>query len=657
MRVVGTQQDELRELQRRLAILKVALLVVIGLLALRLWQLQVRDGAYYRDLSENNRTRSVTLEPARGLIYDRHGVLLANNVPSFGLYVTLEDVKDRDGLVQRLVDLIGLDETMLRRKLAERGSRLVPRRLKGGLSLREAAVIESHRLELPGVMIQADSQRNYPAGPAAAHLLGYVGQVSAEQLEKADSADLHQGSVVGQYGVERTYDRFLRGRAGQKVIEVDALGHEKQTIAIQKPAAGDDLHLTIDLRLQTLAEELLGEETGAIVALDATTGEVLALASRPTFDPNVLSRELTAKQWEAIVQDESRPLTNRATQGQYPPGSTFKIVMAAAALESSTITPRTKIRCAGGFPFGRRVYKDWKAGGHGLMDVHQALVDSCDVFFYTVGQRMGIETIASYADQFGLGRETGIELPSEREGIVPSAVWKERVKGQPWLPGETVSASIGQGYVTVTPVQMAQLIATVANDGVSFRPRLIRAVMERATGRLQEVPAVATGHLTVGADTLDLIKDALAEVVIRGTATRARSSLVAIAGKTGTAQTAALRSGSGHDLPKKLRDHAWFVSYAPADAPRIAVAVLVEHMGHGGSAAAPLAKQMIEAYVKPVPSKPLTSGPLETRCAPESNGCPGAQQAPRARDTTRLFESQVPTRLSGMDLAMRRLHD
>jgi penicillin-binding protein 2 len=627
MQELGTRHDELRELQRRLLILKVALLLIVGLLALRLWHLQVRDGAYYRDLSENNRTRSVILDPARGLIYDRNGVLLANNVPSFGLYVTLEDVKDRDQLAKRLVGLIGLDETALHKRLSERGSKLVPRKLKGNLTLREAAIIESHRLDLPGVMIQADSRRNYPAGIAAAHLLGYVGEVSADQLEKDESADLHQGSLVGQYGVEKAYDRFLRGRAGQKVVEVDALGHEKQTVMVQRPEAGDDLYVTIDLRLQTLAEELLGGEAGAIVALDPTTGEVLALASRPAFDPNLLSRELTAKQWEAIVQNETHPLTNRAVQGQYPPGSTFKIVMAAAALESNTIGPTTKIRCMGGFPFGNRVYRDWKAGGHGLMDVSQALVDSCDVFFYTVGQRMGIDTIASFAQQFGLGQETGIELPSERVGIVPSTTWKEKAKGQPWLPGETISASIGQGYVIVTPLQMAHLIATVANDGVSFRPRLVKAVMERASGRIQEIPAVANSRLPVKPETLALIQEALAGVVTRGTAARAKSSLVSIAGKTGTAQTAALRTGPEKDVPKKLRDHAWFVSYAPVEQPRIAVAVLVEHMGHGGSAAAPLAKQIIEAYVK--------------------------AQAPAPR----LVEGPTPSRPDGVNLAMQVAHD
>jgi penicillin-binding protein 2 len=619
----GRQQDELREVQRRLVLLKFGFMLIIGLLTLRVWQLQIREGEYYRDLSENNRTRTVVVEPARGLIFDRKGVLLANNVPSFNLYVTLEDVKDREEFVGKLVELIGLDEGLLQKKLAERGSKLKPRKIKEGLTLQQAAIVESHRLDLPGVMIQAESQRNYPEGLIAAHLLGYVGEISADQLEKQEYSDLHQGSVIGQYGVEKVYDRALRGRPGERLTEVDALGHEKRTLVVEKPEAGDDLYLTLDLQLQRLAENLLADEAGAIVALDPTNGEVLALASRPTFDPNVLSREMTPKQWEEIVSDERHPLTNRATQGQYPPGSTFKIVMAAAALETNTVHPATHIACAGAYQFGRRLYHDWKRGGHGLMDIRQAIVDSCDVYFYTVGQRMGIDTIAQYAGQFGLGRDTGVELPSERVGIVPSTTWKARARGEPWLPGETISASIGQGYVTVTPIQMAALIGTVGNNGISYQPRLVKSILQRQSGRMQEMTAIQRPHLTTRPETLRIIRDALAGVVTQGTARKALSTLVSIAGKTGTAQTAALRAGPEEEIPKKFRDHAWFVSYAPVDSPRIAVAVLVEHMGHGGSAAAPLAKQIIEAYVglypEPVMAKELDS-PVRPRLAKASQG-------------------------------------
>jgi penicillin-binding protein 2 len=598
MATAGLHDSELGELQRRLIILRVGLLLVVALLGLQLWNLQIREGPYYRDLSENNRTRSVIMEPARGLIYDRNGVLLANNVPSFTLYVSLEDVTDREGLIRQLTNLLGLDEALIRKKLMARGSKQLPRKVKDRLTLREATLIESHRLDLPGVMVQVESQRNYPGGTTASHLLGYVGEVSPEQLEKPEFSELHQGSVVGQYGVEKFFDRLMRGQAGQKSIEVDAIGHEKRTVVMEQPHAGDNLYLTIDVRLQKVAENLLGEESGAIVALDPRTGDVLAMASRPGFDPNVLSRELTPKQWAEIVQDEGRPLNNRASQGQYPPGSVYKVMMAAAALETKTVTPSTTIFCNGGYQFGRRLYHDWKAGGHGSVDLRHALVQSCDVYFYTVGQRMGIETMASFAHQFGLGEETGIELPSERIGIVPSEAWKRKAKNEPWLPGETISASIGQGYVNVTPLQMASLIGTVANDGAMFRPRLVQAVMDRATGELQRRPAVLKRTLNLRPGILPVIKEALAGVVKEGTATKAQSALVTIAGKTGTAQMTALRTGPEKDIPKKFRDHAWFVAFAPVEAPTIAVAVLGEHMGHGGSASAPLAKELIETYVK-----------------------------------------------------------
>ncbi|MBH0206553.1 MAG: penicillin-binding protein 2 [Nitrospira sp.] len=600
-------ETEFGDFYRRLLILRVGLFLVVALLGLRLWHLQIREGPYYRDLSENNRTRQVLLEPARGLIYDRHGVLLANNVPSFSLYVTLEDVKDREVLVEQLADLLGLDPALIRKKLGGKGAKLLPRKIKDRMTLRDAMLVESHRLDLPGVMVEVESQRNYPGGVTAAHLLGYVGEISPEQLEKPEFSGLHQGSIVGQYGVEKSFDRHVRGQAGQKNVEVDALGHEKRAAVVEKPQAGNDLYLTIDVRLQKVAEDLLGQEYGAIVALDPTNGDILAMASRPGFDPNVLSRELTPKQWVEIVQDEGRPLNNRASQGQYPPGSTFKVPMAVAALETKTMAPSSTVFCNGGYQFGKRIYHDWKASGHGAVDLHTALVHSCDVYFYTVGQRMGIDVMAEFGKEFGLGQGTGVELPSERTGIMPSTAWKQKAKNEPWLPGETVSAAIGQGYVTVTPLQMASLIGTVANDGVNYRPRLVQAVMDRVTGNLQELPAVPRGKIKAKPETFRIIKEALADVVTKGTATRAKSSLVTIGGKTGTAQVAALRTGPEENIPKKFRDHAWFVAFAPVESPKIAVAVLAEHMGHGGSAAAPLAKELIETYMKLAPQVPMVS--------------------------------------------------
>ncbi len=597
-----TQHEDFKNLQRRLLFLRLGLLLGLLLLSGRLWYLQVVKGTYYRALSEQNRVRTVDLKPARGLIFDRHGELLANNIPSFNLYLTVEDIRDREGLATALEDMIGLPRAETKKRLALQAKSYVPILLKTGLTLREAALIEGHRLDLPGLRIQAESQRHYLHGPLAGHLLGYVGEVSPEQMDEPAFEGLFQGSIVGKAGVEKTYDRLIRGIAGEKTIEVDARGNERKTVAVVEQTPGDDLYLGIDLRLQRLAESLLGEEAGAVVALDPTNGDVLALASRPAFDPNVLSRGLTPGTWEQIASDPRHPLTNRALQGQYPPGSTFKIIVASAALESDKWSSDTKVRCTGTFPSGNHVFRDWKKGGHGVMDMEQAIVQSCDVYFYNVGHRMGIDAIAETARQFGLGRLTGIELPSERVGIVPSTEWKQRVRREPWYAGETISVAIGQGYVTVTPLQMAVATAAVANGGTLYKPRLVRAVRERATSRVREIAPQDRGGVPLQDRTFTLLQESLRGVVLHGTGGRARSKLVEIAGKTGTAQTVGARpnqvSTKEEAIPKQFRDHAWFVSYAPAEDPKIAVAVIVENTGHGGTFAAPIAKALIEEYLK-----------------------------------------------------------
>jgi penicillin-binding protein 2 len=595
-----TQHEDLRTLQRRVLYVRLGCLVGLFLLAAQLWYLQVIQGLYYRDLSERNRIRMVDLKPARGLIFDRHGELLANNIPSFNLYLTVEDIRDRDGLAAFLEELIGLPRTETMKRLAQQAKSYVPILLKAGLTLREAALIEGHRLDLPGLRIQAESQRNYLHGSLASHLLGYVGEVSPEQLDEPAFAGLTQGSIVGKSGVERTYDQVIRGKVGRKTIEVDARGNEWKTLSVSEQLPGDDLYLNLDLRLQRLAESLLGTESGAVVALDPTNGDVLVMASSPSFDPNLLSHGLSGALWEQIVNDARHPLTNRAVQGQYPPGSTFKIIVASAALESDHWSPQTPVRCTGVFPFGDHVFRDWKKGGHGSMNLHQALVQSCDVYFYTLGHRLGIDAIAEMAKQYGLGQPTGIELPSERIGTIPSTEWKQRVRREPWYAGETISVAIGQGYVTVTPLQMATAMAAVANGGVVYKPRLARASRERTTGQVQEIAPVERGVIPLRDTSLTLLQEALHGVVLHGTGGRARSALVEIAGKTGTAQTVGARPGlttGSNTTPKQFRDHAWFVAYAPVEHPKIAVAVIVEHIGHGGTFAAPIAKALIEAYL------------------------------------------------------------
>jgi penicillin-binding protein 2 len=593
---------DIASLQRRVIYLMFVILSIILFLFFRIWYLQVIRGHYYAGLSENNRVREVSLQPPRGMIYDRHGKLLVNNVPSFNLYLMLEDVQDREAVLEKLSHYVELSPAEIQKRLTSPRYAVpyLPIRLKEGLSMKEVALIEAHRLELPGVGIQAESQRNYLYGSLAAHLFGYVGEISPSQMDEPDYAGLLPGSIVGQYGIERSYEPYIRGKAGEKGIEVDALGHEIKQLYVNEPVPGNDLFLTIDLDLQKVAEAALGQETGAIVAIDPNTGEILAMVSHPAFDPNKLSRGVSAEEWETVVNDTGHPLTNRAIQGQYPPGSVFKIVVASAALETKEITPSFKVTCHGNYPFGSRVFRDWKPGGHGTLELHQALVQSCDVYFYEVGRRVGIDRLAEFSARYGLGQETGVELLSEKSGLVPSTRWKQSFKGEPWFPGETLSVSIGQGYLTTTPLQLATLISTVANGGTRYQPLLVKGIRERQSGRFFEFGPVKTGQAEISPETLAVIQDALRGVVNEphGTGGAARSPWVEIAGKTGTAQVIGERpAGESKSLSKRFQDHAWFVSYAPASHPEIAVAVIVEHGGHGGAAAAPLARKVIEEYL------------------------------------------------------------
>jgi len=576
--------------------------VILSALLFRAWYLQITKGSYYKEQSENNRVRVVYIQPPRGLVFDRHGELLANNVPSFNLYLIPEDISDKNSVLNELARLIHLDRAEMEEKIQSRKDNVpyMPVKIKEGLSLEEVTLIESHRLDLAGTLIEPEPQRNYLYGTLAAHLLGYVGEISPAQLQESGNSDVLPGTSVGQSGIEKTYDPYVRGDVGEKIIEVDAMGHEMKVLRVEPPASGSDVYLTIDLNLQKVAEEALGKDAGTIVAINPRNGEILAMASHPAYDPNQLSQSLSTAEWDALSSDPGHPLTNRATQGQYPPGSTFKLVVSSAALETKEVTPDEQINCTGGLYFGRRLYRDWKRGGHGPMDLHSAIVQSCDVYFYEVGRRVGIDRLADIATQYGLGQPTGIELTSEKSGVIPSTQWKTRVKGEPWYPGETLSASIGQGFVTVTPIQLAEVIGTVAMSGVRYQPHLIKAIRDRATQRLYEFPPVEVGRVEMSKKTFTVIRKALAGVVSEphGTGAAAQSKFVSIGGKTGTAQVVETRPGVlTKSLPKKLQDHAWFVAFAPVEDPQIAVVVLIEHGGHGGETAAPPARKVIEEYL------------------------------------------------------------
>lgn len=587
--------------RRRLAIVLGAVLVLFGLTLIRLWQLQVTEGEQYRSLSENNRIRLKRVRATRGTILDRKRQVLVDNRPSFDVTLVPEDAHDVPRTIAALTRLLGPEAGDLGAVVAAAANRPPFEEviLKRDIDWESIVALETHQLELPGVSVQVGPRRTYPFGDAAAHLLGYVGEVSQQEL--ATRRGYHMGDLIGKAGAERYWEDYLRGIDGGQQVEVDAVGRKLRVLSEVEETPGNTLVLTIDRDLQLAAEQAMGERDGAVVALDPRSGEVLAMVSRPAFDPNVFARGIRSAEWRALLENRKRPLNSKAVQGTYPPGSTFKIVMAAAALDEGVINPFTQIFCSGGLFFGNRTFRCWRAGGHGSVNVHEALVRSCDVFFYQVGQRLGIDAIAEYAHRLGLGAPTGISLEHESGGIIPSSAWKRQRFGEPWYAGETLSVAIGQGYVTVTPLQMANLIAAVANGGTVYRPQFVKQI-ERPDGPVVlEEEAVPVRQLGFKKSTLLQIRQALSDVVntSRGTGTKARLASIEVGGKTGTSQVGVLgaeRAKQGH-MARERRDHAWFVAFAPVANPEIAVAVLAEHAGeHGGTAAAPIARAVIAHY-------------------------------------------------------------
>ncbi|MEK6583854.1 MAG: penicillin-binding protein 2, partial [Nitrospirota bacterium] len=573
-------QDKNRGLQQRIGYLRIFFIFLVAIILFKAWHMQIMKGKYYRELAENNRIRSVIVPPLRGIIYDRNGEVMAKNVASFNIGLVLADIKDLELTLEKIAPVTGLSLNEMKERIEDNKNYdpFSPLIIKDDISMKEVALIESGKWFLPGVIVVVEGRREYPHMDSAAHLLGYVGEVSRSQLKETEYESELPGRIIGQYGIEKVYDKFLRGSVGRKNIEVDATGRERRVLNIVEPVSGDNIILSVDIRLQKMAEESLGERSGAVVAMETGTGEILALASNPAFDPNLLSKRLSTKVWQNIVNDPAHPLNNRATQGTYPPGSVFKIVMSAGGLEEGLIDNRARISCSGGMSFGNRVFRDWKAGGHGSVDLYKAIVESCDVYFYQLGNRMGVDTIEKYASLFGLGDVTGIDLPSEKKGLVPSTKWKLQARKERWYPGETLSVSIGQGYMSVTPLQQAVMINTVANSGIVVRPRILKGIIPEGFSdgkRVYQFPPVEIRKTGIHENTLKIIKDALKGVVYNpgGTGGAARSSLTEIAGKTGTAQVVGRRL---QGVTAKFNDHAWFAAFAPVDKPEITVVVLVE---------------------------------------------------------------------------------
>ena len=600
--------------RRILALAALAVGIIFLVILARLWYMQLLQGEYFRRLSENNRIRLVDLAPSRGLIYDAKGKLLADNRPSFTLVAIPEDVADWDALGRRLESLVGItpQEIEKARKAAQGLPPFKPIRLRSHLSRHELAVLETFRYELAGVRVLVEYRRAYHAAEDSAHVVGYLGEINKRELSRAPRSLYRMGDYVGRYGLEASRERVLHGKRGARQVEVDAMGRELALLQEVEPVPGHNLQLSLDLTLQRAAAAALAGQVGAVAALDPRNGQLLCLYSSPSFDQNSFITGMSNRQWSSIVHDPKHPLKDRSISGTYPPGSTYKIVTAAAGLSEGIITPETTFFCPGHMRFGRRTYFCWavKKGGHGWVNLKKALKESCDVYFYRVGQRLGVDRLAKYARMFGLGRPTGVPLPHESGGLVPTAKWKKARFKEAWQDGETLSLAIGQSFNLATPLQLARMAAVVANRGRLVTPTLVKAVYP--PGRAQPVPEPPglVSRVPIKKEYLELIHQGMVAVVNEphGTAPKAKLPGITVAGKTGTAQVVSLKFeksfGKKSQVPWKYRSHALFVCYAPAENPTIALAVVVEHGGGGASDAAPVANKVLRAFFNIKDDKP-----------------------------------------------------
>jgi len=519
----------------------------------------------------------------------------------------LEDAHPVKETVERLAILIDVPFQDLMENITKAGklASYKPRVLKRDISRDQLAIVEAHKFDLPGIHIDIEPTRHYIYQKAAAHLLGYLGQINRDELASGRYPNVRTGDSIGRSGIEKSFEPFLQGKRGGRQVEVDVTGRVIKVLKTVPPVSGNDLHLTLDLDLQQTAEQLLDGSDGAVVAIDPSNGDVLVMASAPSFDQNDFIGGISSKKWKALMANPGRPMNNKAIQAEYPPASTYKILTAIAALEEKAIDRNSTSFCPGFYKFGNRRYHCWSKYGHGEINVVDSIAQSCDVFFYQAGEKTGVDPLAQYAMGSGLGRSTGIRLGHERRGLIPTSVWKKKRYKEAWQAGETLSISIGQGFNLVTPLQMAVFIAAVGNGGTLYRPRLVKSIEDSDGNILKVIEPEITGGLPASKETLALVKKGLFKVVQgkRGTAKGIRMEGINIAGKTGTAQVFSRKAGEKFDKQKKLgrtlRDHAWFVCYAPAEAPKIAIAVIIEHGEHGSSAAAPIAGALIKKYLQP----------------------------------------------------------
>lgn len=590
--------------RQRLAWSMYFVMAAFALLAARLYYLQIIEGEEYRRLSENNCIRLQSINPSRGLIFDRNGALLVDNRPSFDLSIILKDAKPVEKTLEKLSRYARIPEEELAAAIDKNRKRLSyrPVLLKRDIGRDALAAIEVHKFDLPGIVLDVKPRRNYINRKSAAHILGYLGEINAKELASGAYPGVKGGDFVGKFGIEKVSEAYLRGSRGGRQVEVDARGQVVRVLKTVDAIPGRNLILTIDQRLQQKAEELLSGVVGAAVAMVPDTGEILAMVSSPSYDQNDFVGGMSHDRWRELLNNPDKPMTNKALQGEYPPASTYKVVTAIAGLEEGLVDENTTVFCPGFLRFGDRVFRCWRKYGHGNVNVVGALEKSCDVYFYQLGQKLGVDRLAWYARACGFGTPTGIELAHEASGLIPTASWKKKRTGVAWQRGETLSLAIGQGYNLATPLQLVSMTAAVGNGGARFRPRILKSI-ELAEGTpVRRTEAVEVGRLPVSESTLEIVRRGLWNVVQgqRGTARIVRIKGVDVSGKTGTAQVYSRKKNDTSDEKNRadhLKPHAWFMAYAPSENPEIAVAVIVEHGEHGSSAAGPVAREMIRTYL------------------------------------------------------------
>jgi penicillin-binding protein 2 len=625
MQTVETHERR-RNDEARLVGLRIFFVMAFVLMAVFFWRLQVVQHARYEEMAANNHLKAVPLRAPRGVIFDRNGRVLAENRSSFTIAIVREQIKDLDQTVRRLAEITGSDEARMheavKRRLREPAFRPLP--VIEHATFEQVAAVTARRHEMPEVLVQQVPTRTYPADGLAAHAFGYVGEIQEEQLASTEfsALPLQPGAIIGQTGLERYYNANLMGTDGNRFVVVNSIGRELEVMRTENPVDGARMQLTIDFDLQKALEDAFEQAglAGAAAILDPSNGELLALTSLPAFDPNTFASERRGDEWSRLNSDPLRPMINRALQGTYPPGSTFKIVMAVAALEEGIVTPETTFFCPGHGTFYGRTFQCHRAGGHGTVNLRRAIEQSCNVYFYNLGERMKIDTIYKYGAALGLVGRTGIDLPNESASLVPSTEWKQRTYNEQWYPGETISVAIGQGAVAVTPIALATMIATVANGGTLVTPHLARA-FDAGDGRgWQPVSRPASrARLEIDPANLQAVRDGLWMAVNGGgTARSARVEGRDVSGKTGTAQAnislrnRALAASRGMDV----RHHGWFVFFAPRDNPQIAGVIFAEHGGASGSAT-PIARHVLETFFAKRDGLPL----------PVLPGAPGGQPA------------------------------